>query len=77
MTDRLENQLDRAYTRLEAAHERIQKLEAALRLGVDMREKQKAYFKRRDQDVLLACKKAERDFDVSAIAVLGEKKDGQ
>ena len=55
---------------------RIDELEAALRLGVDMREKQKAYFKRRFQDVLLDCKKAERDFDVAARATLGEKKDG-
>jgi hypothetical protein len=54
---------------------RCLQLEAALRLGVDMREKQKAYFKRRFQDVLLDCKKAERDFDVSARAALGEKKD--
>ena len=54
---------------------RIWELEAALRLGVDMRDKQKAYFKRRFQDVLLDCKKAERDFDVSARAALGEKKD--
>jgi hypothetical protein len=56
--------------------DRIEELEAALRLGVDMREKQKAYFKRRFQDVLLDCKKAERDFDVSALAALREKKDG-
>jgi hypothetical protein len=59
------------------AADRIEELEAALRLGVDMREKQKAYFKRRFQDVLLDCKKAERDFDVSALAALGEKKDEQ
>jgi hypothetical protein len=58
------------------AADRIEQLEAALRLGVDMREKQKAYFKRRFQDVLLDCKKSERDFDVSALAALGEKKDG-
>jgi len=57
------------------AADRIEQLQAALRLGVDMREKQKAYFKRRFQDVLLDCKKAERDFDVSALAALGEKKD--
>lgn len=56
--------------------DRIEQLQAALRLGVDMREKQKAYFKRRFQDVLLDCKKAERDFDVAALAALGEKKDG-
>ena len=58
-----------------SAADRIEELEEALRLGVDMREKQKAYFKRRFQDVLLDCKKAERDFDVSALAALGEKKD--
>ena len=57
------------------AADRIEQLEAVLRLGVDMREKQKAYFKRRFQDVLLDCKKAERDFDVAALAALGEKKD--
>jgi hypothetical protein len=55
---------------------RIEQLEAALRLGIDMREKQKAYFKRRFQDVLLDCKKAESAFDKAAIAALGEKKDG-
>ena len=60
---------------VEEAADRIEQLEAALRLGVDMREKQKAYFKRRFQDVLLDCKKAERDFDVAARAALGEKKD--
>ncbi len=50
--------------------------ERALRLGIDMREKQKAYFKRRFQDVLLDCKKAESAFDKAAIAALaGEKKD--
>jgi len=56
------------------AADRIEQLQAVLRLGVDMREKQKAYFKRRFQDVLLDCKKAERDFDVSALAALGDKK---
>jgi len=60
---------------INAAADLIEQLEEALRLGVDMREKQKAYFKRRFQDVLLDCKKAERDFDVSALAALGEKKD--
>jgi hypothetical protein len=49
--------------------------ERALRLGVDMREKQRAYFKSYFQDLLLDCQKAERDFDVSALATLGEKKD--
>jgi len=49
--------------------------ERALRLGIDMREKQKAYFKRRFQDVLLDCKKAESAFDKAAIAALGGTKD--
>lgn len=62
-------------TAIEAA-DRIEQLEAALHLGIDMREKQKAYFKRRFQDVLLDCKKAESAFDKAAIAALGEKKDG-
>jgi len=63
-----------AYYLLHDAADRIEQLQAVLRLGVDMREKQKAYFKRRLQDVLLDCKKAERDFDVSALAALGDKK---
>jgi hypothetical protein len=57
------------------AADRIEALEAALRLGVDMRDKQKAYFKRRFQDVLLDCKKAEAAFDKVANVALGEKKD--
>lgn len=61
---------------IEQLTERNKKLEAALHLGIDMREKQKAYFKRRFQDVLLDCKKAESAFDKAAIAALGEKKDG-
>ena len=61
---------------INAAADRIEQLEAALHLGIDMREKQKAYFKRRFQDVLLDCKKAESAFDKAAIAALGEKKDG-
>jgi len=69
------NERDHAADIIEDQQKRIEELEEALRLGVDMREKQKAYFKRRFQDVLLDCKKAERDFDVSALAALGEKKD--
>ena len=60
---------------IEQQKKRIEELEAALHLGIDMREKQKAYFKRRFQDVLLDCKKAESAFDKAAIAALGEKKD--
>jgi len=60
------------------AADRIETLEAALQLGIEMREKQKAYFKRRFQDVLLDCKKAEQDFDKAVrVALAGEKKDGQ
>ena len=59
------------------AADRIETLEAALQLGIEMREKQKAYFKRRFQDVLLDCKKAEQAFDKAVRAALaGEKKDG-
>ena len=61
---------------IEDQQKRIEELEAALRLGVDMRDKQKAYFKRRFQDVLLDCKKAEAAFDKVANVALGEKKDG-
>jgi len=65
-----------AYKQAEKKYKgRIEQLEAALRLGVDMREKQKAYFKSYFQDLLLDCQKAERDFDVCALAALGEKKD--
>jgi hypothetical protein len=55
------------------AADRIEALEAALRLGVDMREKQKTYFKDRSKENLIASKQAETAFDRAA---LGEKKDG-
>ena len=65
MSDRLENQLDYAYNRLQAAHERIEKLEAALRRisddgnwGPD------------------GCWDAASYPDEIALAALGEKKDG-
>jgi len=54
------------------AADRIERLEAALRLGVDMREKQKTYFKDRSKENLIASKQAETAFDRAA---LGEKKD--
>ncbi len=64
-------------TAMSEAADRIEALEAALQLGIEMREKQKAYFKRRFQDVLLDCKKAEQDFDKAVrVALAGEKKDG-
>jgi hypothetical protein len=78
MTDDLVKRL-RVFAELDPdlteALDRVEELEAALRLGVDMREKQKAYFKSYFQDLLLDCQKAERDFDVSARAALGEKKE--
>jgi len=55
------------------AADRIEQLESALRLGIDMREKQKAYFKDRSKENLIASKQAESAFDRAA---LGEKKDG-
>jgi hypothetical protein len=54
------------------AADRIERLEAALRLGVDMREKQKTYFKDRSKENLIASKQAETAFDRAA---LGEKKE--
>lgn len=51
---------------LESCMRRIEELENVVCLGVEMREKQKAYFKRRFQDVLLDCKKAESAFDKAA-----------
>jgi hypothetical protein len=56
----------------EQAADRIEELEAVLRLGVDMREKQKTYFKDRSKENLIASKQAETAFDRAA---LGEKKD--
>jgi hypothetical protein len=56
----------------DAAADRIEALEAALRLGIDMRDKQKAYFKDRSKENLIASKQAEAAFDRAA---LGEKKD--
>jgi len=57
---------------IDTAADRIEALEAALRLGVDMREKQKTYFKDRSKENLIASKQAETAFDRAA---LGEKKD--
>ena len=54
------------------AADRIEALEKALRLGVDMREKQKTYFKDRSKENLIASKQAETAFDRAA---LGGKKD--
>jgi len=57
---------------IDTAADRIEALEAALRLGVDMREKQKTYCKDRSKENLIASKQAETAFDRAA---LGEKKD--
>jgi len=59
-------------TTAQEAADRIEALEKALRLGVDMREKQKTYFKDRSKENLIASKQAETAFDRAA---LGEKKD--
>ncbi len=57
----------------EQAADRIEALEAALRLGVDMREKQKTYFKDRSKENLIASKQAETAFDRAALR--GKKDD--
>jgi ribosome recycling factor len=55
------------------AADRIEALEKALRLGVDMREKQKTYFKDRSKENLIASKQAETAFDRAALR--GKKDD--
>ena len=57
----------------EQAADRIEALEKALRLGVDMREKQKTYFKDRSKENLIASKQAETAFDRAALR--GKKDD--
>ena len=56
----------------EAADE-IERLREALRLGVDARAAQRAYFKDRSQSNLVASKQSEAAFDKAARAALGEK----
>ena len=58
---------------IDTAADRIEALEAALRLGVDMREKQKTYFKDRSKENLIASKQAETAFDRAALR--GKKDD--
>lgn len=65
---------DGKYAGLDEALRRIEALEAALRLGIDMRNKQKAYFKDRSKENLIASKQAELEFDRAA---LGEKQSEQ
>lgn len=59
--------------RAKKAEARIEALEAALRKGQYMRQRQKQYFKDRTQDNLVGSKQAEAAFDR---ALAGEKKDG-
>lgn len=56
----------------EAADE-IERLRDAVRLGVEARQAQRAYFKDRTQSNLVASKQAEAAFDKAARAALGEK----
>lgn len=41
--------------------------------GKRMRDLQRAYFKNRDRSVLIASKKAEREFDAMLAAILGKE----
>jgi hypothetical protein len=59
-------------TATEAA-DRIEELEAVVRLGVEMRRRQRFYFKERSQPALIASKKAEMTFDEDARIVLEGK----
>jgi hypothetical protein len=76
MSDRLENQLDRAYNRLQAAHERIQELEAALRESYKFEETLMRISHLADQHPVFddALKAYTRCASI-ARAALGEKKD--
>ncbi len=56
----------------EQAADRIEALEAALRKGQYMRQRQKQYFKDRTRDNLVGSKQAEAAFDR---ALAGEKKE--
>ena len=56
----------------EQATDRIEALEAALRKGQYMRQRQKQYFKDRTRDNLVGSKQAEAAFDR---ALAGEKKE--
>lgn len=56
----------------EAADE-IERLRAALDLGLRMQEAQKAYFKGRTKEALIASKEIEREFAQTARALLEEK----
>jgi len=44
-----------------------------IRLAVDMREKQRTYFRTKDRGALEASKAAEREFDAAAKAYLAPK----
>ncbi|WP_445505044.1 hypothetical protein [Microvirga sp. G4-2] len=48
------------------------RLEAAVRLGVAMRQAQAAYFKDRTRENLIASKVAEKEFDTAARVALEE-----
>lgn len=47
-----------------------EKLRLVIKLGVDMRAKQKEYFKTRDHSVLIASKQIEAQFDAAAAEAL-------
>jgi len=64
MSDRLENQLDYAYNRLQAAHERIEKLEANI-----------ATLKVAFRVNMLRANASHEEIDAVIRAALGEKKD--
>jgi hypothetical protein len=55
-----------------ALNTRILQLETALAIGVDMRAKQRRYFKDRTQENLAASKQAEKAFDNAARQALGD-----
>jgi hypothetical protein len=52
----------------------VERLREVVRQGVAMRAAQRAYFKDRSRENLIASKEAEKAFDAAARAALGEDK---
>lgn len=57
----------------DALEERVPRLEVLARLGVEMRKRQKEYFKTRTREALIASKEAESAFDKAAAEIEAEK----
>jgi hypothetical protein len=67
MTDDLELVSKKTLHKMSELYDRIEELEAALKLATDMRAQQKLYFKDRTKDALIDSKMAEVAFDRAAL----------